>query len=199
LFGFKPGRYLSNAGFRVTVCPGTEKDYNTVTDEFVDYTFTALRVAEDMKKERYKSLEPDFFKLTLDFVGRFVSREGLDSGYIERVRFWDYPPEAIRELIVNACIHRDWTNANTNRIEIYSDRLEITSYGGLPNTLTLEKGSYPATLFLNLSKRSHLTNGGRSYTILREPTTHSTYAKRFHTEASDRKRRTQTRKTVLIR
>ena len=42
-------------------------------------------------------------------------------------------------MIVNACIHRDWTNANINRLEIYADRMEITSFGGLPNTLTLEK------------------------------------------------------------
>lgn len=139
LFGEKPGQYLPNAGFRVTVYPGTDKDINATKDEFVDYPFAELRVPKNKKKESFKLMEKDFFSLALEFVGRFVSEERLDEGYIRRVRFWDYPPEVIRELIVNACIHRDWTKANTNRIEIYSDRMEITSFGGLPNTLTLEK------------------------------------------------------------
>jgi ATP-dependent DNA helicase RecG len=139
LFGKKPGRCLPNAGIRVTVYPGTDKDYNATCDEFIDYSITELQVPEDEKREKYKFLEPDFFRLALEFVGRFVSHEGLDDSHIRRTRFWDYPPEVIRELIVNACIHRDWTNANTNRVEIYSDRMEITSYGGLPNTMTLEK------------------------------------------------------------
>ncbi len=77
--------------------------------------------------------------MSLNFIKAFISHEQLGEDSIVRERRWDYPPEVVRELLVNAFVHRDWTNANINRIEIYSDRMEITSFGGLPNTLTLEK------------------------------------------------------------
>ncbi len=77
--------------------------------------------------------------MSLNFIKAFISHEQPGEDSIVRERRWDYPPEVVRELLVNAFVHRDWTNANINRIEIYSDRMEITSFGGLPNTLTLEK------------------------------------------------------------
>ncbi len=139
LFSKKPGQFLPNSGFRVTVYPGLDKDYNTVSDEYIDSSFVELRRPVDQKGSRYEIQEPDFFSMVLNFLKAFITHERLDESNIRRKRYWDYPPEVIRELIVNACIHRDWTNANINRIEVYSDRMEITSFGGLPNTLTLEK------------------------------------------------------------
>ena len=139
LFAKKPGDFLPNAGLRVTVYPGVDKDYNTTADEFIDSSIVELQRPLDEKGTRFEIQEPDFFRAALNFLKAFVSHERLDETHIRRKRYWDYPPEVIRELIVNACIHRDWTNANINRLEIYADRMEITSFGGLPNTLTLEK------------------------------------------------------------
>ena len=139
LFAKKPGDFLPNAGLRVTVYPGVDKDYNTTADEFIDSSIVELQKPLDEKGTRYEIQEPDFFRTALNFLKAFISHERLDETHIRRKRYWDYPPEVIRELIVNACIHRDWTNANINRLEIYADRMEITSFGGLPNTLTLEK------------------------------------------------------------
>ncbi len=139
LFAKKPGRFMSNSGLRVTVYPGTDKDYNATTDEFIDFSIAELQKCADEKTGRYELLEPGYFSMALNFLKAFISHERLAEDGIRRKRYWDYPPEVIRELIVNATVHRDWTNANTNRIEIYSDRMEVTSFGGLPNTLTLEK------------------------------------------------------------
>ncbi len=139
LFAKKPGDFLPNAGLRVTVYPGVDKDYNTTADEFIDSSIVELQKPLDEKGTRFEIQEPDFFRAALNFLKAFVSHERLDETHIRRMRYWEYPPEVIRELIVNACIHRDWTNANINRLEIYADRMEITSFGGLPNTLTLEK------------------------------------------------------------
>ena len=53
---------------------------------------------------------------------------------------WDYPIEAVREAIVNAVAHRDYTISVMDiELSIYSDRLEIISPGRLPNTVTVEK------------------------------------------------------------
>ena len=56
-----------------------------------------------------------------------------------RVRFRDYPQEVIRELLVNAFAHRDWTRQNDTRVIVYRDRMEVTSPGALPNGMTIEK------------------------------------------------------------
>jgi ATP-dependent DNA helicase RecG len=136
-----------------------EKDYNTTTDEFIDSSIVELQKPLDEKGTRYEIQEADFFRTALNFLKAFISHERLDETHIRRKRYWDYPSEVIRELIVNACIHRDWTNANINRLEIYADRMEITSFGGLPNTLTLEKiktgQQYPRNPILTRSARDY--------------------------------------------
>ncbi|MEA2083691.1 MAG: ATP-binding protein [Thermodesulfobacteriota bacterium] len=52
---------------------------------------------------------------------------------------YPYPEESIREAIVNAVAHRDYTVSGIDiRVDIYPDRLEIESPGKLPNTISLE-------------------------------------------------------------
>jgi len=50
-----------------------------------------------------------------------------------------YPWEAIRETVINALVHRDWTQSVDIEVALYSDRMEITSPGKLPNSMTIEK------------------------------------------------------------
>ena len=49
------------------------------------------------------------------------------------------PPDAIRELIVNAIVHRSYIDRSSIQIAIYDDRLEITSPGRLPMGQTIER------------------------------------------------------------
>ncbi|BAZ91453.1 hypothetical protein NIES932_29620 [Raphidiopsis curvata NIES-932] len=52
----------------------------------------------------------------------------------------DYQPFVIRELLVNAFAHRDWSIFGQRiRLSLFGDRLEIFSPGSLPNTLNLER------------------------------------------------------------
>ncbi len=47
---------------------------------------------------------------------------------------WDYPAEAIREIVANALMHRDYHPTATGtqvRISLYPDRFEVASPGGL--------------------------------------------------------------------
>jgi len=53
----------------------------------------------------------------------------------------EYPEEAIREAIVNAVTHRDYSNfarGSYIQIRLFADRMEIQSPGGLYGTVTLE-------------------------------------------------------------
>lgn len=62
---------------------------------------------------------------------------------IRRKDEYQYPVEALREAVVNAVCHRDYTiNGSTVRINILQDSIEVRSPGTLPNTLTLESMIY---------------------------------------------------------
>lgn len=50
----------------------------------------------------------------------------------------DYPEDAIREALLNAIVHREYTFSGSTIINLYSDRLEIVSLGGLVPGMSLE-------------------------------------------------------------
>lgn len=56
--------------------------------------------------------------------------------HIRREEIPEFPEVAIREAIVNAVCHRDYFVKNVIMIEVFNDRVEITSPVGLPNGLT---------------------------------------------------------------
>jgi len=63
------------------------------------------------------------------------------------------PHKVVREAVVNAVAHRDYSISQRKiTVYLFQDRLEITSPGNLPNTLTLDKIRYgnsaPRNMFL---------------------------------------------------
>ena len=67
------------------------------------------------------------------------------SGLI-RIDKKDYPEEAIREALLNSIVHRDYSFSGSNLINIYDDRIEIVSLGGLVSGLELN------SIFLGVSQ-----------------------------------------------
>ena len=51
----------------------------------------------------------------------------------ERLEIKMLDPIALREAVINAIIHNDFSNEIPPKFELFSDRLEITSAGGLPD------------------------------------------------------------------
>ena len=58
---------------------------------------------------------------------------------IYRQDVYEIPPDAIRELIINAMVHRSYLDHGTIQVAVYDDRLEITSPGKLPMGQTMER------------------------------------------------------------
>ena len=58
--------------------------------------------------------------------------------YKERIEYNLWHSIALREAVINAFVHNDYTNELTPKFEIFSDRIEITSAGSLPNGLNRE-------------------------------------------------------------
>jgi ATP-dependent DNA helicase RecG len=72
---------------------------------------------------------------------RFIERNTRTAYRIERLQrenIPEYPMKALREAITNAVMHRDWFFEGANVfVEIYTDRIEVVSPGGLPRGMTL--------------------------------------------------------------
>jgi ATP-dependent DNA helicase RecG len=66
---------------------------------------------------------------------------GAHFNGVYREDVYEIPPDAIRELIVNAVVHRSYVDGEASPITValYDDRLEVTSPGGLVRGMTLEK------------------------------------------------------------
>lgn len=54
----------------------------------------------------------------------------------ERIEKRTWNPVALREAVINAFVHNDYTYELAPKFEFFADRFEITSYGGLPQGLT---------------------------------------------------------------
>lgn len=78
----------------------------------------------------------------IDQAYQFVLRNihmGATFEGIYRQDVYEIPPAAIRELIINAAVHRSYLDHGNIQVAIYDDRLEITSPGKLPMGQTLER------------------------------------------------------------
>ncbi len=64
---------------------------------------------------------------------------GAEIKGLFRQDVYEIPPTAIRELIINAVLHRSYLEVSHIQIAIFDDRLEITSPGGLPKGITIER------------------------------------------------------------
>ncbi|MGK5095519.1 RNA-binding domain-containing protein [Deltaproteobacteria bacterium TL4] len=138
LFGIRPRRWLPQAGLRVVVFDVADKQYQALLDVVLDGPMVGRW---HLEKEKLKTLVDDglvekFIRAIEPFVT--VEDNQIDQNFRKEKR-WLYPMDAIRETVLNALAHRDWTRSVDIEITRYSDRLEIISPGALPNSMTLEK------------------------------------------------------------
>lgn len=137
LFGIKPRRFLKQAGLRVMVFDADDKQYRARLDVVLDGPMVGrwslagekTLVDEGLIEKFVRTIEP------------FITLEGdsIAPKSLVRGKKWMYPVEAIRETVLNALAHRDWTRAVDIEITRYTDRLEVISPGALPNSMDVEK------------------------------------------------------------
>jgi ATP-dependent DNA helicase RecG len=85
----------------------------------------------------------------LDEVYEYIHLQNkIESHFqgLSRVEEADYPYYAIREALINAVVHRDYSFSGSILIHIFEDRMEIVSVGGLVAGLTMED------IFLGISE-----------------------------------------------
>lgn len=57
---------------------------------------------------------------------------------IYRIETFEYPKEAVREALLNAIAHKDYTGATPIQISVYKDKIMIWNYGELPENWTID-------------------------------------------------------------
>ncbi len=96
------------------------ENYNVVSDEAVKGNIFELLITS------WEHLRP-----YLAYKTEFGTNAHFEQKYI-------YPEDAVREALLNAIAHRDYSIANAIEIYIYNDRMEIKSPGALLSTITIK-------------------------------------------------------------
>ena len=74
---------------------------------------------------------------SVSFIQNHINQRGEIKG-LYRIDTYEIPTEALREALINALIHRDYTNHGRDiKVGIYDDIVNIVSPGGLPYNITL--------------------------------------------------------------
>ena len=117
---------------------GEDKAYKALDDRTIDGPLVALWKTDEKGNREF--VEGGLIGKLVDAMQPFVTEEadGVDIS-MHRERRWLYPVEALREAIVNALVHRDWTRHEEIDVTRYAHRLEVLSPGALQNSMTVEK------------------------------------------------------------
>lgn len=118
-----------------------------IVDDYV-YTNLALLLSDQcphiIKAAKFNGVDQEHFQDRCEFEGSLLKQ--LDDAYayllkynkvtatfdgLLRIDTPDYPVIALRESLLNAIIHRDYSILAPTLLSIYDDRVEIASYGGL--------------------------------------------------------------------
>lgn len=111
----------------------------------------------------------------IDEMQKFILRNIRKSAEImgtKRVERYEYPEKAIREIVANAVIHRDYKITETyTQVNVFEDRIEIFNPGCLPPGVTVEnirdaQVSRNETIAARLKELDYLEEYGRGIDIV---------------------------------
>ena len=119
--------------------------------------FDGIEPVKIIAHELIQSDLTESIERTLSFVKNNLSKSIEIKLAAKREEKLQYPSEVIREAIVNAVAHRDYFSKDAIQVYIFSDRIEITNPGSLPQGL-------PKELFGTLSVQRNPI----SYRLLRD-------------------------------
>jgi ATP-dependent DNA helicase RecG len=132
IFGIYPQKHLQMSSISFAVFQGTEIGSELINKQNIEGNL-------DTQIETTVSLVKNFIPKPSTIVG--TKRVDLNASYPEKV---------FRELIVNACCHRNYSILGSKtRVFLFADRLEVISPGRLPNTITVEKLSAGVSYAVN--------------------------------------------------
>ncbi len=73
-----------------------------------------------------------------NFVKKHINKAIIITGQPQNTEKWDYPLEAIREIIMNMIVHRNYRSSSDSIVKVYNDKIEFYNPGRLPDDITVE-------------------------------------------------------------
>ena len=98
------------------------------------------------------SIRSDLFsevETVIEFIKKHLSKAYIISGDLQRYEKWDYPLDAIREIVINMVVHRDYMKPSGSIIKIFDNKIEFFNPGALTAGLTIAKlikGEYVSSI-----------------------------------------------------
>lgn len=120
LFGKRPQHFFINARFRIGRFMADETD---------------LIHHDDIEGNILQMADKVMWKLRQDYLIARIHYEGM-----QRVEQLEIPEAALRELVYNAIVHRDYLGADT-QMKVYNDRIWLWNEGELPDGFSVEKAA----------------------------------------------------------
>ncbi len=117
LFGKDPRKFFINAYLKIGKFGNSDSDL--LSQDIIEGN--AFQLAD----QTLEILDKKYFSKSISYDG------------LHRIEKTEYPYEAIREILLNAIVHRNYSGAPI-QVSIYNDRLMVWNYGTLPEGLTVE-------------------------------------------------------------
>jgi len=119
LFGKNPARFIPQAIVKLVVYPGTSSSNTFIENKLLDGNI-------------FKNIELAFAHFE-SILGKEIRIDGAFRTEREK-----YPKLALREGLLNAIVHRDYSTIKSFlTISVLSSKMMISNYGGLPEELTV--------------------------------------------------------------
>ena len=118
--------------------------YALLTSDYFSFSKTQCAVFKGIDRavflDKREFIGPIYTQIeeAVDFVLRNIRLGATIDGLVRKEKY-ELPPEAIREMIINAHCHCNLLDESCIQVAVYDERLEVTSPGGLYNGLTYEE------------------------------------------------------------
>ena len=93
-----------------------------------------LLTSDIVEGNLFEQLEKIIEILRTKYLHSYISYEGL-----QRIETLEYPYEAVREAVINALIHRDYTDTTVLQIRVYEEKIVFSNGATLPAEVPIEK------------------------------------------------------------
>jgi len=143
ILGIRDSEGYTNLGFLMS----DQCDYQIKAAAFTDKGRTSFKDRLEISGSLLKQFDD-----TMSFIRKHVTVSSRIDG-MYRKDMEDYPEEAIREIVLNAIIHRDYNSMGNTLVSMYDDSIEISSPGTVIEDISksdLMKGvSFPRNRYLS--------------------------------------------------
>ncbi len=130
----KEDRYLKRAAL-LLFHPDPEK---FVTNAYIKIGYfendADLIFQDEIHGNLFEQVEKTLDILFTKYIKAIISYENK----IHRIETYEYPKDAIREALLNAVAHKDYSSNTTIQIRVYKDKIMIWNAGYLPENWTIE-------------------------------------------------------------